>query len=129
MKEACASCPVVVFAFNQWFLLTPRLGAFHFNRTEDFLRFALKFYDDILCLIDAAGSDSKHPSSFGLDTVFDRSGMRIVQVCSGVDDHLVDWHSRMTEIFVMNPPSMHDIQQMYVARMQVFLRRANSLVF
>jgi len=129
MKEAYALRPVVVFAFNQWFLLTPRLGAFHFNRTEDFPRFALKFYNRVLCLVDTSGSDSEHPSSFGLDIVFDCSGMRIVQVCSGVDYYLADWTSRMTELFVMNPPFMHDIQQMYVVRMQVFLRRANSLVF
>ena len=119
MKEACASRPVVLFAFNQWFLLTPRLGAFHFNRIEDLPRFAFKFYNNVLCLVDTPGSDSQHPSSFGLDIVFDCSGMRIVQVCSGVDYYLADWPSRMTDHFVMNPPSMHDIQQMWVMRMSV----------
>jgi len=118
MKEAYDSRPVVVFAFNQWFLLTPRLGAFHFSRIEEIPRFDLSFYNDILCLVDATGSDPRHPSEIGLHLALSQSEMRIVQVCSGLDDHVVDWFSYMTHHFVMNPPSMTDIQQMYVANLR-----------
>jgi len=119
MKEAYASRPVVVFAFNQWFLMTPRLGVFHFSLIKEIPRFDLIFYDGILCLVDATGSDPLHPSEIGLDIVFTKSGMRIVQVSSGLDDHPAGWFSRMAHHFVMNPPSIPDIQQMYAAHMKL----------
>ena len=129
MKEAYASHPVVVFAFNQWFLMTPRLGVFHFSRIKEIPRFGLKFYDDILCLVDTTGSDPLHPSEIGLALVI-KSGMRIVQVCSGLDDHPADWCPRMTYHFVMNPPSMPDIQQMYASHMRLAqLLHLTSLAF
>jgi len=130
MKEAYASRAVVVYAFNQWFLMTPQLGVFHFSRIEEIPSFDQSIYDNILCLVDATGSNPLHPSETGLYVAMDESEMRIVQVSTGLDDHAAGWFSRMARHFVMNPPSMPDIQQMYVSHMRLaHLPHLTSLAF
>jgi len=75
IREACRGQPVVLFAFDNWFVFTPSSTVFRFDGKKRVPDFGNKLFNGVVCLVDPLESEG-----WNLGPIFVRANMRFVQV-------------------------------------------------